>query len=92
MTFNVHLAQFDATPTCTRAGILLICDYFINELIKKMTMMLYGSMKMMFDTMNVSDINCPNENNGTPMPVINYIKEWMCTDVSQVGVALFPSF
>jgi hypothetical protein len=26
------------------------------------------------DTMNVSDINCPNENDGTTMPVINYIK------------------
>jgi hypothetical protein len=50
MTFNVHLAQFDITPTRTRAGISLLCDYLINELNKKMTMMtmmLYGSMKMM---------------------------------------------
>ena len=30
MTFNVHLAQFDVAPTRTRAGISLICDYFIN--------------------------------------------------------------
>jgi hypothetical protein len=29
------------------------------------------------DTMNVSDINCPNMNNGTTMTVINYIKEWI---------------
>ena len=29
------------------------------------------------DTMNVSDINCPNENNGTTMPVINDVKEWI---------------
>ena len=29
------------------------------------------------DTMNVSDINCPNENDGTTMPVINDIKEWI---------------
>ena len=27
------------------------------------------------DTMNVSGINCPNENDGTTIPVINYIKE-----------------
>ena len=27
--------------------------------------------------MNVSDINCPNENDGTTMPVINDIKEWI---------------
>ena len=27
------------------------------------------------DTLNVSDINCPNENDGTSMPVINDIKE-----------------
>ena len=25
------------------------------------------------DRINVSDINCPNENDGTSMPVINYI-------------------
>ena len=30
MTFNVHLAQFDVAPTCTRAGISLICDYLVN--------------------------------------------------------------
>ena len=32
MTFNDHLAQFnvDVAPTCTRAGISLICDYLIN--------------------------------------------------------------
>ena len=29
------------------------------------------------DTMSVSDINCPNENDGTTMPVINDIKEWI---------------
>ena len=29
------------------------------------------------DTMNDYDINCPNENNGTAVPVINYIKEWI---------------
>ena len=29
------------------------------------------------DTMNVSVINCPNENDGTTMPVINYIKNWI---------------
>ena len=29
------------------------------------------------DTMNVSGINCPNENDGTTMPVINDIKEWI---------------
>ena len=23
------------------------------------------------------DISCPNENDGTTMPVINYIKEWI---------------
>ena len=27
--------------------------------------------------MNVSDINCVNENDGTTMPVINDIKEWI---------------
>jgi hypothetical protein len=27
--------------------------------------------------MNVSDINCPNENDGTTMPVINDVKEWI---------------
>ena len=26
------------------------------------------------DTMNVSDINCPNKNDGTTMPAINHIK------------------
>ena len=26
--------------------------------------------------MNVSDVNCPNENDGTTMPVINDIREW----------------
>ena len=29
------------------------------------------------DAMNVSDINCPNENDGTTMLVINDIKEWI---------------
>ena len=29
------------------------------------------------DTMNVSDINCPNENDGTTMSFINDIKEWI---------------
>ena len=29
------------------------------------------------DIMIVSDINCPNENDGTTMPVINDIKEWI---------------
>ena len=29
------------------------------------------------DTMNVADINCPNEYDGTTMPVINDIKEWI---------------
>ena len=29
------------------------------------------------DTMNVSDINSPNENDGTTMPVINDIKQWI---------------
>jgi hypothetical protein len=29
------------------------------------------------DTMNVSDISCPNENDGTTMPVINDIREWI---------------
>ena len=29
------------------------------------------------DTMNVSDINCLNEIDGTTMPVINDIKEWI---------------
>jgi hypothetical protein len=29
------------------------------------------------DTMSVFDINCPNENDGTTMPVVNYIKEWI---------------
>ena len=27
--------------------------------------------------MNVSGIDCPNENDGTTMPVINDIKEWI---------------
>ena len=27
--------------------------------------------------MNISDINCPNENDGTTMPVINGVKEWI---------------
>ena len=41
-----------------------------------MTMMLYGWFdENNVDTMNVSDINSPNENDGTTMPVINYIKE-----------------
>ena len=34
MAFDVHLAQFDVAPTRTRVGILLICDYLINEIAK----------------------------------------------------------
>ena len=40
--------------------------------------------------MNVSDINCPNENDGTTMPVINYIKEWIRSPWTQdVEVFIF---
>ena len=34
MTLDVHLAQLDVAPTCTRAGISLICDCLINEIAK----------------------------------------------------------
>ena len=43
MTFNVHLAQFDAAPARTRAGISLICDYLINCKICDVT--LYGGLR-----------------------------------------------
>ena len=35
------------------------------------------------DTMNVSDINCPKKNDGTAMPVINDIKEWIRSSWTQ---------
>ena len=40
-----------------------------------MAMMLYGWFdENDVDTINVSDINCPNENDGTTMPVIKMIQ------------------
>ena len=51
-----------------------------------MTMMLYGWFdENNVDTMNVSDINSPNENDGTTTPVINYIKEW----IEVLGLKMF---
>ena len=57
----------------------LLLDVLERFFVKMLTMMLYGSMKMMLKkcTMNVSDINSPNENDGTTMTVINDIKEWI---------------
>ena len=43
-----------------------------------MTMMLYGwFIKNYVDTMNFSEIKCPNENDGTTMTVINDTNEWI---------------
>ena len=38
------------------------------------------------DTRNVSDINSPNENDGTTMPVINDVKEWIRSQWTQENI------
>ena len=55
-----------------------------------MTMMLYGWFdENEVDTMKVSDINCPNENDGTSMTVINDIKEWIRSSWTYFDNVLF---
>ena len=42
-------------------------------------------------TMNVSDINCPNENDGTTMPVKNDINEWIRSPWNQDVLSFYRS-